>query len=493
MKLDNTLGFYKARGLIANAQACVNLYPEKNPKDAEAPVTCYPTPGLRTLVNTGEAAPVRGLWLASNGQLYAVIGQKIFYIRQDWTTQFLGLLESERTTPVGMADNGRTLVIVDGSQNGYTITLNTNAYGSISSPYFYGADVVDYLDTYLLFNWPRTNKFYCTLSDTVDFDGLYFGAKSAYPDHISSLIVMNREVWLLGTQAATEIHSNSGSAGFPFAILPGTYIEHGCVAPFSVKKNSLMVFWVGVDSAGVGTVFMGTGRNAARISTPAIAAEWSRYPTLVDAIGMIYRLQDHVFYQVTFPSADATWVYDVSEQEWHRRTWTDGNGVERRHRANCMVYAYGKLLAGDWEVGKIYEQAQGAFTDDGVPIVRRRGYPHITQDGRLLSLKNFSANIQTGQIPGTIGEERVDGVDGVWNTGWGPGTGAFDSLQPKVWLRWSLDRGHTFLEPVAQPLGATGQFAEYPSWNNLGAGRDFVFELFWSTPTDTALNGAWVS
>lgn len=42
-------GSYEARSIIADAQRCVNLYPEPNPQDAEAPLTHYPTPGLTVL------------------------------------------------------------------------------------------------------------------------------------------------------------------------------------------------------------------------------------------------------------------------------------------------------------------------------------------------------------------------------------------------------------------------------------------------------------
>ena len=39
-------GAYQARSIIANAQRCVNLYPEENQSDAPFPTTHYQTPGL---------------------------------------------------------------------------------------------------------------------------------------------------------------------------------------------------------------------------------------------------------------------------------------------------------------------------------------------------------------------------------------------------------------------------------------------------------------
>ena len=55
-------GAYQARSLIAGAQRCVNLYPEHNPDDSQAPVpvTHYLTPGLTLLCAFPDAAVVRG-------------------------------------------------------------------------------------------------------------------------------------------------------------------------------------------------------------------------------------------------------------------------------------------------------------------------------------------------------------------------------------------------------------------------------------------------
>lgn len=52
-------GSYEARSIIADLQRCVNLYPEPNPQDAEAPFTHYLTPGLTVLAlgTTGQTNP----------------------------------------------------------------------------------------------------------------------------------------------------------------------------------------------------------------------------------------------------------------------------------------------------------------------------------------------------------------------------------------------------------------------------------------------------
>ena len=71
------------------------------------------------------------------------------------------------------------------------------------------------------------------------------------------------------------------------------------------------------------------------------------------------------------------------------------------------------------------------------------------------------------------------------------GTGS-GPANPQVSLRWSDDRGATFGNSVALPLGMAGNYDNSIRWWGLGVGRYRVFEISWSDAVKTALNGAWV-
>ena len=71
-------------------------------------------------------------------------------------------------------------------------------------------------------------------------------------------------------------------------------------------------------------------------------------------------------------------------------------------------------------------------------------------------------------------------------------TGAPRPHGDQIFLRWSDDRGHTWSNPVGQPIGARGAYLTSVSWNRLGYARDRVFDVFWSVPVKTALQGAFV-
>lgn len=477
-----TGGAYQARSLIANAQRCVNLYPEKNAEGDQppVPVTHYLTEGLRPLlVDVTNAAPVRGLWLASSGDLYAVIGLKCYFVNTNFGLTEIGTFTSVRNTPVSMVDNGSTLMIGDGSTTGYKVNLTTRAFSAIvdSSGTFVGADKVDFIDTFTLFNFPGTRSFGSTESATTNpgltFNGLYQQVKGTWPDLLVTLAVLHREIWLLGSQKS-EVWFNAGNPVFPFAVQPGAYIEHGCAARYSAASSDVNLYWVGSDLQGQGVIFKGSPYTAKRISTHAIEQAIQQYPQISDAIGFTYQVNGHNFYVVNFPSGNATWVYDESTEQWHERQSINAqSGALGRWRANCFVSAYGKNIVGDFENGQLYWLDQNCFTENAVAIPRIRSFPHLMNDAKRVSYPAFIADMECGLVA------AVKDARGV-------------AIPPQVYLRWSDDRGKTYGNAVGRSLGETGKYQTFPTWRRTGRARDRVFELSWSIAGKTALNGAFI-
>ena len=301
------------------------------------------------------------------------------------------------------------------------------------------------------------------------FDPLDIAAKTGASDDIVTIDIMYRYVWLFGARFETELWYNSGGADFAFSRLPGTYVEHGCASANSVAHTDVTMFWLGKDKEGNIIAFAGENNTAIRISTYAVETLWTDYEVTNDAIGFVYQQRGHTFYVLTFPSADKTWVYDLAEKEWHERAWSDEDGNEHRIRANCCAFAFSEIVVGDWETGALYLLDEGTYTDDGQPIQRRKGFPHLVSDGNRVAFQRLIAEMQSGSAPGLSTEES-----------------------PEVSLRWSDTRGASWGNPVTQPIGSTGQYLTSIQWWRLGMGRDRVFELFWDFPYDTALTGAYI-
>lgn len=466
-KIALASGAYEAKSIIANAQRCVNLYPEINPPDTPFPTTHYLTPGLVTLNDTLGGGCWRGTFTASNGQAFGVVNSKVYAIGSNWGLTEIGEV-GIGSTPVSMSDNGIDLLIVDGSTRGWSYGLQAMAYSEVVQAGFYGADKVEVSDTYFILNRPGTTQFYISLSNQVSFNALDVGIKSAYPDNISTLSVTRREVWLLGEQKS-EIWYDSGNIDFAFERMQGPYIEHGCVARYSAAKQDVFTYWLSRDLQGRVLVLKGGEYEAKRISTHAIENAFGNYERVDDAIGFTYQQEGHTFYVLTFPTADKTWVWDEATNLWHERAWRDAQGDFHRIRANCCCAAYGKILVGDFENGKLYAYDLSVATDDGEPITRVRSWPHISNELKRVFHRQFVADVQVGAYPGTLLTNPA-----------------------QLWLRYSDTRGASWGEAIVQEFGSAGEYLTNVQFQRLGMARDRVYELSWASPAITALNGSFI-
>lgn len=473
MKLIPDSGAYQSASVIANAQRCINLYPEINPKDTNpsTPVTHYQRPGKPLLGSPGVAGAGRGLYRATNGKLYAVVGVNVYYVDQNWNFILLGSITAG-TTPTSMADNGEhagnDLVLVDGTTNGYTITLSTNAFAPIVDPtgLFSGSDIVQYLQTFFLFNKPNTQNWYISLSDSVSFNALDIAAKATYADNIETIGVRQGEAWLIGS-LSTEPWSLSGAADFAFQAIPSTFIPYGTAAKYSMTFADTSLFWISRNLQGQAIIVKTEGYQVKRISTHAIEQQIQKFSTIADCIGGTYQVNGHTFVVFHFPTGDISYAYDLSTEQWHQEAWTDSNGNLHRDRASFYANAYGKIVGLDWETGKLYELDPNTYTDNGDAITYLRGFPHVMNDLKRLTHWVFWADMQCG----TIEDEEAD---------------------PQLNLRWSDDRGQSFGNWLQTTLGKTGEYQTSPQFQRLGMCRDRVYELMWSANMKTALNGAYI-
>lgn len=470
---------YQGKSLIASAQKAINLYSEKNKEGSPFPTTEYPTPGSllfsAAVVPNGGNGTVRCTYRTTIGTAYIVVGPTIYFLSPNGALTVIGTI-ADRPNQVYMSDNGLVVVLVDGTSSGYAIDINSNAFGIIIDPSFYGADFVAYLDTFFVFNRPTTDQFYISLSlvnfalltSGTSFDPLDIAAKSGSADPIVAILVVHQYLWLVGA-LTTEIWIGSGAADFFFQQVQGAYIDHGCIAPYSASNQDVSTFWLMEDKQGSGIIVMGTGFEIKEISTPFIVSQIKSYVTMADAIGFCFQMEDHAYYAIIFPTANTGWLYDLTTDHWCEWNYTDNNGVFNRPRANCAMFVFGKNFVGDWQTGQILQLDINTYTDNGQPITRVRTFQHLFNDGDRVIYKNFIASMEVGTA-----------------------NPADPNVEFFVFLECSDDAGKTFGQAVAQSLGNGGEYLTQPSWNRLGMSRDRVFKLSWSAPFKTALNGGFV-
>src|ERR1700693_4309413 len=390
MKLVPDSGAYQSVSIIANAQRCINLYPETAPQNTTPPTstTHYQRPGKTLLGAPAVAGVGRGLYRASNGQLYAVVGANAYYVDSAWKFNLLGSIGTA-ATPVSFADNGQTagksIVLVDGSSNGYVLGFG-GGFSAIadSTGLFTGTDVVQYIETFFLFNVPRTQGFIVSLADTVTFNALDVAAKSTYADDVQTIGTRQGEAWLIGS-LSTEPWALSGDPVFPFQAIPSTFIPYGTAAKYSLVTVDNAIFMLSRNLQGQAIVVKSEGYKFNRISTYALEAQFQTFSTVNDCIGGSYQINGHTFVVFHFPTADISYAYDLSTEQWHQEAWTDGDGNLRRDRAAFYANAYEQIVGLDWENGNLYKIDPNVYTDNTAPITYLRGFPHVMNDLKRLT------------------------------------------------------------------------------------------------------------
>ena len=536
MKTPILGGSYVARSINAADNRMVNLFAEAIPegsggKEAGFLLRC---PGLRLLATVGTG-PIRGLWV-TNGVAYVVSGSKFYSLSTSYTATLIGTVSG--SGPVSMADNG-TQIFIACNPLSYIYNTSTAVFAQITDADFPGAGSVGYLDGYFVFNEPDSQKFWVTsLLDGTSVDPLDFASAEGYPDNVISLIVDHREIFLFGT-TSVEVWYDAGTPDFPLARIQGAFMEVGCEAAYSVAKLDNSVFWLGSDARGRGIVYRANGYTPARISTNAVEYAIQGYGSISDAIAYTYQQDGHPFYVLIFPSAQATWVYDVSTTLWHERAGFAG-GQFTRHRSNCQMSYNSEIVVGDYEDGRLYAFDLDVYADDdqiqkwlrswralatGQNNLKRTAHHSLQLDAETgVGLNAYPAydaedlateagdiivaEFVQGYLVTQAGDQLVteagDGNEPLVTqvqpaedyNGYALETEAYTAApgyDPQVMLRWSDDAGHTWSNEHWNSMGKLGAYGTRTIWRRLGMTekiRDRVYEVSGTDPVKIAIMGA---
>jgi hypothetical protein len=169
---------------------------------------------------------------------------------------------------------------------------------------------------------------------------------------------------------------------------------------------------------------------------------------------------------LTFPTADRTWAYDASTNEWHERSYFSA-GAHKRHRANTYAFFNSTHVVGDYENGRLYALDMDTYTDNGDAIVGIIADRHFSEEMKRMRHKALQIDFETG-----VGVVSGQGSD------------------PQAMLRWSDDGGRTWSNTHSKTIGSLGNYRTRVKFDRLGVSRDRVYELSVSDPIKRVIVGA---
>ena len=473
MQIQFATQTYRHQFPSVSGQRLVNMFAEVEPQGSKSQVAVLSCPGMVLWQNVG-AGPIRGMHIL-NGVLYVVSGVFLYSVTTSKVvTQVGGQISG--AAPVSMADNGTQLCIVNGV-NGYIYTT-ISGFQLISSVSFFPANTVTFFDNFFVFNRAGTNQmFVSNVLDGTSYNALAFASATVQPTQIVSILNQQENLFVF-TQKDIETWYDGGLFPFPFARYDGATIERGCAATQTTVKEDNSVFFLGDDII----FYRLNGIIPIRISTHAIESVWQAYNMVSDAFVFTYTWQGHKFVVLTFPSAPATWVYDIATNLWHEReSWRFGNINLQRWRGNGYIKFNDLDLIGDAYNGNIFQLTGTTFTESGNMMRGLMVAPTIHSDRKRVFHTCLELDMEAG-----VGLDTDIEIASTTT-----GNPLFGGLNPQVRLDWSNDRGHTFtsLRPW-QSLGKIGDYSQRLRWLRLGQSRQRDYRVTITDPVPRTIIGA---
>lgn len=485
-------------------QICQNLYFEASgDPNAKAEYYLIKIPGLRRFspIESVNQGACRGIITTGARRTFAVFGTNFCEIYANGTRATLGQIASN-TGVVQMAENGYQLILVDGV-NGWIYDFVHNTFLKITDQYFPGNTQatkapthVCYLDCYFICNVPNTNEYYYSESyyqshddanDTsVDYDWtgaivngywnpINSGKKIGKSDNISAIANCNNYLWLFGYNS-NEVHYDTGDYNNQlFARYEGAILNYGCNAPNSVATYANSIFWLANDSSGTLAVFTNDGMQPKRISVIGIEQIIGEFKDSSDCIGYTYSQNSHSFYVMQFPSASRTFVYDMSTNRWHERTYLDANsGATFAWRGMFATRNFDTLIMGDiahsgnYSLDPLYYQNDNLFDAEVNYIKCVKNTPILFSNG--VNVRYNWMQVICNQGSGL----RVNTTAGI-------------GKDPSIQLAYSNDTGLTYNSERSAPIGEQGEYGMRTRILGGGMGRNRVFKITMTDPVPFVL------
>ena len=455
----------QGRSLPVTAQRRLNCYFEQRPDGDKTQIAVFGTPGL---VNITTMPGVVRRMLGTQSLFYCVAGNGFYSVTTSLVQTLLGSLNTN-TGAVGIANNPSQIIVVDGTA-GYIYTPATSTFSQITSSGFpNGAKSVVFVSGYFVCEQPGTQYFWVSnLFNGNIWDSLAFASASQYSDNILAVDALIGNL-ILFSERHTEFWQNVGSQPEPFQPIISATSEFGIAAVYSRAHVNQTVCFLGMNPQGAAQVVQITGYNLAVISTPDLDYIMSKI-VVSDAVAISYVINGHPMYQLTFPTADRSFLYDTASGLWSETQSGTTQNYSTRHLAQFSAYTNGITVVSEVNSGKIHRFDSGVYTDNGQTIVRELVTRHGSYDFNRFSIDEMYLDMETG-----VG----------LNTGQG--------VTPYITVECSKDNGRTYSTPRNLQVGPLGNYKQRVIARRFGSSRDFVFRIRMTDPVQFTITEGAVS
>ncbi len=429
------------------------------------------TEGLTQLVDLGNG-PIRSDILINSGFAYVVSGTNLYRFDSALVVENLGPISGAGRAKLsansfqdisGNADN--QIFILNGSGSGFTYK-NADGLEVVTDVDFFPSSSVAVLNERFWFPRDGTNEFFGSdLSDGQSYNALTVGTADEKPDNVVGIVAKRSALWVLGGKSI-EYWQSFNDPSFPLRRIAGATIERGCISVDSIAEQEDSFAWLADDS----TVRMITGNRMSKISDLELELKIKGDGTLTNQGFSITDIQAsfafwidgpiHKIYVLTFPTQGYTWCWDQNTGLSHLRESVINFSSIGRWRANSVGNFQGKIVVGDFTLGRIWVLDAAALTEGEEIQITKLRTPSITMETNF-TLPLVEIDMETG-----VGINTGQGSD------------------PLMMVAYSKD-GVTFIQKAAVNLGKIGKYRQRVPIRNFGRvirNKDFILEFSTSDP-----------
>src|ERR1700761_1365086 len=431
--------------------------------------------GYKLKLSIGVSNEGRTIYNAAKiNSLIAVIDSGVFLIDNSFNQTRVGSLTTS-TGPAWVADNlAGQIAITDGTFNVYIYDYNMNTFQTV--PVTFRAGMIAYQDTYFIAPDLSSNQWFISKQS----DGTVWPVGANNTGELQSkattcvaCVALDRQLLIVGG-TVTEPWSDQGLQLFPYVRNSFYCIDYGTINADTIATGFGLMVWLASNQQSGNTIMYSQEASPPQtISNDGLDFVLSQLKAPKNSFGMLYKLEGHIIYHITFYTDNVSYIYDFNTQMFFSVTDEHLN----YHPAKKIAFFNNSYYFVSINDGNIYEMNSqitninyGTTTDTLLMIPRYRICKNIrTPDADRLVIQNINITMESGQN-GIINE--IDPPT--------PFPGAL--AQTKLEFSCSTDGGASFGHIYSKKLRLLGKRKnKLDLWNLGGIENDFVPKFgFWT-------------
>lgn len=475
-------GSYQAKYVSVNPQKAINWYIHKKLIETQQDLyesAWYPTPGLASFSDTTRTQPF-GAFVAktlTEERYFIVVDNYLYEVDVDGVATNRGQMTNMTpSSKVYMEVNGNGELLIAHSSASYYLTLSTNVLAQVTDGDFPGSvDSLTYTAGYFIVT-SGGRVYYSDLNSASSWNAASVFTPTARADNTLAVIAWRDDIYCFGAETI-EVYINDGSS--PFSKMPKSTIFVGLAAAESIVTFRDGFLFLGKTKYGQHEVYYYNGQDLLPISSPI---NWAiNNPSLIGGVPWeeltVYTWEDwfdlwnagistsyadiqqnkegHVFYFLTVPFLDTTFVYDLQSKEWtERQSLNPNSSTQSEFRGRFFVNFKNLDLWADIYTGKVLQEDYTIATEDGSAITRTGISSVVSNENKFISAYSLEVDCNSGI-----------------------GLIATPATSPNISLYVSKDGGNTYGTARSLSVGASGSYNQRAYATKLGTARKFVFKL----------------